>query len=141
LITTGARGGEPLLPAGLVTSPVVFLVVSLVAGLGGGLINPPANAVVADVIGGRARGGTVLAGFQMAADLGAIVGPVLAGVFAEAGGFAAAFAVTGMVSLVALGFWVRAPETLPVAPSSTAQESLPGCAATECPPSGRSPRP
>ena len=126
---------------GFVTSPVAFLAVSLVAGLGGGLINPPANAVVADVIGARARGGTVLAGFQMAADLGAIVGPVLAGVLAEAGGFAAAFAVTGIVSLAALGFWVRAPETLPVTPSSTAQESLPGCAATECPPSGRSPRP
>jgi hypothetical protein len=37
------------------------------------------NAAVADVVGSRARGGTVLAGFQMAADLRAIIGPLLAG--------------------------------------------------------------
>src|SRR5581483_8393193 len=68
---------------GWITSLPVFLVVSLLGGLGGGLVNPPLNAVVADVIGGRARGGPVLAGFQMVADLGTIIGPVLAGVLAE----------------------------------------------------------
>jgi DHA1 family tetracycline resistance protein-like MFS transporter len=125
---------------GFVTSPLAFLLVSLVAGLGSGLINPPVNAVVADVIGARARGGTVLAGFQMAADLGAILGPVLAGALAEAGGFPAAFALTGVVSLVALGLWVRAPETLPEAPSTSAEEALPECVETECPPAGGSAR-
>ncbi|MFC4949348.1 MFS transporter [Pseudonocardia sp. GCM10023141] len=98
---------------GFVGDPVLFLVVSLVAGLGSGLINPPMNAVVADVIGSKARGGTVLAGFQMAGDLGSILGPVLAGVLAETVGFGAAFAICGMVLLVALVTWVLAPETLP----------------------------
>jgi MFS transporter, DHA1 family, tetracycline resistance protein len=125
---------------GFVTSPLVFLAVSLVAGLGSGLINPPLNAVVADVIGSRARGGTVLAGFQMAADLGAIIGPVIAGALAETAGFPAALALTGVVSLIALGFWLRAPETLPGAPSHTAEESLPECVETECPPAGGGPR-
>lgn len=97
---------------GFVTSPPLFLGVSLVAGMGSGLVNPPMNAAVADVIGSRARGGTVLAGFQMASDTGAIIGPVLAGALAESVGYPTAFAVTGAVSLVALGFWVRAPETL-----------------------------
>lgn len=97
---------------GFVTSPELFLVVSLVSGLGSGLVNPPMNAAVADVIGSRARGGTVLAGFQMAADTGAIIGPIVAGALAEAVGFSAAFAATGAVSLIALGFWIRAPETL-----------------------------
>lgn len=97
---------------GFVTEPMLFLVVSLIAGLGSGLVNPPMNAAVADVIGARARGGTVLAGFQMAADTGAIIGPVLAGAIAEAVGFPAAFALTGAISAVALAFWLRAPETL-----------------------------
>ena len=76
---------------GFVTAPPLFLAVSLVAGMGSGLVNPPLNAAVADVIGSRARGGTVLAGFQMASDTGAIIGPVLAGALAEAVGFPAAF--------------------------------------------------
>ncbi|TQM02175.1 MFS transporter [Pseudonocardia kunmingensis] len=120
---------------GFLTDPLLFLAASLVAGMGSGLVNPPMNAAVADVIGSRARGGTVLAGFQMSADLGAIIGPVLAGVLAETAGYPAAFAVTGAVALVALGFWVRAPETLPAAPSGNAAgESLARCSATECPP-------
>jgi MFS transporter, DHA1 family, tetracycline resistance protein len=116
---------------GFVTSPPLFLVVSLVAGMGSGMVNPPLNASVADVIGSNARGGTVLAGFQMAADTGAIIGPVLAGALAESVGFPAAFALTAVVSLVALGFWARAPETL--ASSSHAGAS----AVAECAPGER----
>jgi MFS family permease len=119
---------------GFLTAPPLFLAASLIAGMGSGLVNPPMNAAVADVIGSRSRGGTVLAGFQMTADLGAIIGPVVAGALAETAGFPAAFAVTGAVALVALGFWLRAPETLPVAPTPTvAEESLPECSVTECP--------
>jgi MFS family permease len=70
----------------------------------------------------------------MAADLGAIVGPVLAGVLAEVAGYPAAFAVTGAVAAVAFVFWVRAPETLPTSSTpKAAEESLPECAVTECP--------
>jgi MFS family permease len=104
---------------GLLTDPVLFLTASLLAGMGSGLVNPPINAAVADVIGSRARGGTVLAGFQMVADLGAIVGPVVAGALAEFAGYGAAFALSGAVTLVALGFWLRAPETLPSARPAT----------------------
>jgi MFS transporter, DHA1 family, tetracycline resistance protein len=119
---------------GFLTSPPLFLAASLVAGMGGGLVNPPMNAAVADVIGSRARGGTVLAGFQMASDLGAIIGPVLAGGLAEVAGFPAAFAVTGAVALVALGFWLRAPETLPSAPDPTvAEQAVVECSVAECP--------
>jgi MFS family permease len=127
---------------GFVTPPPLFLAVSLVAGMGSGLVNPPMNAVVADVMGTRARGGTVLAGFQMAADLGAIVGPLLAGVLAETVGFAAAFAVTGAVTLLAFGFWLRAPETLPRSPAApsagAAEESLAECAVADDPAPRRS---
>jgi DHA1 family tetracycline resistance protein-like MFS transporter len=97
---------------GLIDSAPLFLAVSLLAGAGSGLVNPPMNAAVADVIGSGARGGSVLAGFQMAADTGAIIGPIVAGALAEGVGFSAAFGVTGAVAVIALVFWVRAPETL-----------------------------
>ena len=131
LVGLGVAGvGTGLL--GFVTSPPLFLAVSLVAGLGSGLVNPPLNAAVADVIGSRARGGTVLAGFQMAADLGAIIGPVLAGGLAELVGYSAAFAATGAVAIVALVCWIRAPETLPRL-SGAAEGALAECAVSEGP--------
>ncbi len=108
LAVTGLATGA----LGFVTAPPLFLAVSLVAGMGSGVVNPPLNAAVADVIGSRARGGTVLAGYQMAMDTGAILGPVLAGALAEAVGFPAAFVLTAAVTLIALAFWVAAPETM-----------------------------
>jgi MFS family permease len=98
---------------GLPTPLPVFLALSLIAGVGSGLVNPAMTAAVADVVGAKARGGTVLAGFQMAADCGAIVGPLVAGAVAEVVGFGWAFVLTGATSVLALVFWVRAPETLP----------------------------
>lgn len=118
---------------GLVADPVWFLALSLVAGLGSGFLNPPLNAVVADVIGSRARGGTVLAGFQMAGDLGAIIGPVVAGLLAERIGFAAAFAVTGAVLLIGALAWLRAPETLPTRHSTAASAVAAGPGYPETP--------
>jgi MFS family permease len=97
---------------GWITSLPLFLAVSLLGGLGGGLINPPLNAAVADVIGGRGRGGPVLAGFQMVSDLGTIIGPMLAGLIAEGTSYGIAFTVSGVVALLALAVWSRAPETL-----------------------------
>ncbi|MCK2237393.1 MULTISPECIES: MFS transporter [unclassified Crossiella] len=119
------QGRKPLVLIGLVISAIgtiwvgfttsvpMFLASCLVAGLGAGLLNPPQNAAVADVIGNRGRGGPVLAGFQMAADVGAIIGPLAAGAIAETISYQAAFAVTGLLSLLAALVWLAAPETLP----------------------------
>lgn len=104
---------------GLTGSFALFAAVSLVAGLGSGMLTPPLNAVVSDVLGSRGRGGPVLAGFQMASDLGGVVGPLIAGVLASTCSFTVAFAVTGAWALLSLLFWWRAPETLPVAPAPT----------------------
>jgi MFS family permease len=98
---------------GVVPTLPLFLAASLVAGLGSGLLNPPLNAAVADVVGAERRGGTVLAGFQMASDVGAIIGPLAAGAVAQILGFGAAFRLTGLVTALALALWIRAPETLP----------------------------
>lgn len=89
-----------------------FMVATAIAGLGAGLLTPPQGAAVADVIGSTAKGGPVLAGFQMTADLGAIIGPVAAGVLADQLSYNAAFVVTGAISLLAALAWLRAPETL-----------------------------
>ncbi|WP_053717379.1 MFS transporter [Saccharothrix sp. NRRL B-16348] len=118
-------GRKPVAIAGLAVSAVgtvwlgfsvgvpMFMVASLVAGIGAGLLNPPQNAVVADVIGTKAKGGPVLAAFQMVADCGAIVGPLLAGVLVDQFSYQAAFTLTGAMAAVALVFWLFSPETLP----------------------------
>ncbi|MGB7449152.1 MAG: MFS transporter [Ornithinimicrobium sp.] len=117
-------GRRPLVITGLVVTAVglgviglsgdllVLLVLSAVSGLGAGLLNPAQQASVADVVGTERSGGTVLATFQMAQDSGAIVGPILIGLVADTAGFGWAFALTGLVSLVAVVPWLMATETL-----------------------------
>lgn len=87
----------------------LFLVISLGAGAGIGLFSPSQQAVVADVVGRNRSAGSVLPPFQMAGDLGAILGPVVAGVLAERAGFGIAFLVTGILVVLAAvpWFWAR----------------------------------
>jgi MFS family permease len=103
-------GGLGLL--GLSHDLLVLFVLSAVSGVGAGLVNPGQQATVADVVGAGRSGGTVLSTFQMAQDAGAILGPVLVGVVADQAGYGWAFALTAVVSLVAIGPWLLAPETL-----------------------------
>ncbi|HEY0452266.1 MFS transporter [Actinophytocola sp.] len=91
----------------------LFLAATVVAGLGAGLLSPPQQATIADVIGSKGRGGPVLAAFQMSADIGAVIGPVAAGMLADQLSYTAAFTVTGALCLVAALVWLPAPETLP----------------------------
>lgn len=90
----------------------MILVLSALAGVGAGIINPAQQAAVADVVGNERSGGKVLAGFQMAQDAGAILGPVLAGAIADKFGYGLAFAVSGAITLLACGGWFFARETL-----------------------------
>jgi MFS family permease len=111
---------------GFASDVPVFMVASLVAGIGAGLLNPPQNAVVADVIGTKAKGGPVLAAFQMVADCGAIVGPLLAGLLVDQFSYQAAFTLTGAMAAVALVFWLFAPETLPREEETHVAEAVAG---------------
>lgn len=120
-----SRGRKRVLIVGLVVSSaatvvfgyvedlVPFLVLSAVAGMGAGLLNPAQQAAVADVVGNGRNGGKVLAYFQMSQDVGTIVGPVLTGVVADAAGFGPAFAITGAVTVLAALAWLPARETIP----------------------------
>jgi MFS family permease len=65
------------------------------------------------VDGRDARGGTALAGFQMVGDLGAIIGPVLAGMIVEWVGYAAAFATTAAIAVISFLYWLGVTETAP----------------------------
>ena len=92
----------------------LILLVSVIAGIGGGLLNPAQQATVADVIGNKRSGGKVLATFQMAQDFGAILGPIAIGMLVDAQGYHVAFTACGAIGLVAAGVWlVHGKETRP----------------------------
>ncbi|AWZ25831.1 MFS transporter [Rhodococcus pyridinivorans] len=97
--------GVSTIAMGFTESVVWFLITSFVAGMGSGLSNPSQQAAVADVVGSKARGGPVLATFQMVADVGAVIGPVAAGFLADRLSYSTAFAVTGVIMLAATLPW------------------------------------
>lgn len=117
-------GRKPLIVGGLVVSGLAtivlgmtgdvatMLVASVVAGAGAGGLNPAQQATVADVVADRPDSSRFLAMFQMSADAGAIVGPVLVGVVADLAGYSWAFGITGAITLVAAAVWLPARETL-----------------------------
>ncbi|GAA1340779.1 MFS transporter [Arthrobacter roseus] len=123
---TDSLGRRPMVISGLIinglstaalgfTSSVSwFIVLSIVAGLGAGILNPAQQAAVADVIGPERGGGKVLATFQMSQDSGAILGPIIAGALVDLGySFGWAFALTGATAILAAVAWISAKETLP----------------------------
>ncbi|WP_343900621.1 MFS transporter, partial [Arthrobacter rhombi] len=104
-------GSVAMAGIGLTDHEVLFIVLSIIAGAGIGFMNPAQQAAVADVIGREHNGGKVMAGFQMATDAGAILGPVVAGLIADRWGFGWAFAITGLIGLAGAGAWLRLKET------------------------------
>lgn len=98
---------------GMTDTVTEFMIATVLAGAGTGVLHSPKHAVVADVVGSQGRGGPVLAAFQMSADIGAIIGPLLTGVLADEISYVVAFLVTGALSLVAAVVWIPARETLP----------------------------
>lgn len=117
-------GRKPMMVAGLLVTGVStgligltqdlawFLAAAVVAGLGAGLLGPAQQAAVADIIGRERSGGRVLAVYQMMADVGAIVGPILVGLIADQWGYGWAFAVTGLVLVLAGAAWTPVREPL-----------------------------
>ena len=111
-VTVGALGTATHDGLGLTTALVILFGLTLASGVGAGFVGPATQAAVADIVGHDRNGGKVLAAFQMAQDLGAILGPILIGLAADRFGFEVAFALCGVVCLVAVLPWLRAPDTL-----------------------------
>jgi MFS family permease len=86
-----------------------FLVAMALYGIAAAFLGVAPAAVVGDVVEGR--GGRVVATFQMAADVGAVAGPLLAGWLADEISFTAALGAGGIVIGVAAVLAARMPET------------------------------
>lgn len=115
--------GVSTVAMGLSGNLVIFLAVTLIAGVGSGLMGPAQQAAVADVVGSGARGGPVLATFQMVSDIGAVTGPVVAGLLAQYLSYGTAFAVTGAIMLAAAVGWSIVPDTKVSAQSAAHTEA------------------
>ncbi|MCF8570302.1 MFS transporter [Gordonia sp. HY002] len=102
-------------------SPDVYVVLALtaVSGIGSGLFAPTHQAALGDLLAERERGGSALAAYGMASDLGAVSGPLVAGLIADHWGYGPAFAVTGGVVVVALVLWLAASDTTRTRPVTT----------------------
>jgi len=88
---------------------VVLLPAGRLLGLGSGMLDVAPAAVVGDVLQGR--GGTVVAAYQMAGDVGSVSGPLAAGRLADMAGFGAAFGLTAVVMAGAGALALATPET------------------------------
>jgi MFS family permease len=115
-------GRRPVIVVGLAVGAAAFLVLPAAPGAAGLLIatvligvaaasdSVAPGAVMGDVVAGR--GGTVVAVFQMAGDLGAVLGPIVTGWIADAAGYSPAFVVCAVVCAVPIFAVLAAPETL-----------------------------
>lgn len=115
------RGRRPLLVAGLGSCAAGLALLALapnlpgylgamaLIGVGSGLLDVAPGAILGDVVGGR--GGTAVAAYQMAADVGNVAGPVVAGLLVDSYGYPVAFTASAAVVAAALLLSVAAPET------------------------------
>ncbi len=111
LILTGtavAVAGSVLLA--ISANEPVFLLAMAMFGLTAATLSVAPSAVVGDIVTGR--GGTVIAAYGMSSDLGAVLGPLVAGALAEHVSYGAAFASTAAVMAVGLIMALRMPETV-----------------------------
>ncbi|ORI15977.1 arabinose ABC transporter permease [Rhodococcus sp. 1163] len=138
LITSGrlsdVRGRKPFVVAGLIVAGVgtaaigltddvvLFMIASFVAGFGSGLMTPAQQASVADIIGSRARGGPVLSTFQMSSDVGAILGPIVAGMVVEYYSYGTAFVMSGAILLAAAVWWMFVTDTASAAKAAARKQ-------------------
>lgn len=93
------------------SAPPMFLIAMGISGLAAAFMGSAPAAVAGDVVGAGGRG-TVIAVFQMTSDLGAILGPLIAGLLADRLGYGPAFEVGVAVAAFALVMAALMPETL-----------------------------
>ena len=94
-----------------VAGTALFLVAMVIQGAASAFLGSAPAAVVGDIVGGK-RGGIVVATFQMMSDVGLIIGPLVAGLLVDLFDFDWAFAAAAGLSLIAVIFVWRMPETL-----------------------------
>jgi MFS family permease len=95
-----------------------FLGGLVILGLGSGFLDVAPSAMIGDLLGGQ--GGSVVAAFQMSGDLGAIGGPVAAGLLVDSASYGAAFGLGACVLAAAGVVGTLAPETRQARPQAAA---------------------
>lgn len=111
VIITAADMAANRLGSAAMWGTALFLLSLAVGGAASAFLGSAPAAVVGDIMGGK-RGGIVVATFQMMSDLGAILGPLIAGLLIDAVDFELAFAVTTVLAVGAVILVVLMPETL-----------------------------
>ena len=95
----------PVLPA-----TVGLLSVAVLLGVAAASDSVAPGAVMGDVVAGK--GGTVVAVYQMAGDVGSVLGPVVTGWVADAAGYGPTFVLCAAVCVLPVFAVLSAPETL-----------------------------
>jgi len=96
-----------------------FLGAMAVLGVGAAFLSSAPAAVVGDITGGR-RSGPIVATFQMMSDVGAVAGPIIAGLIVDStGSYETGFLVGAGVIAVAFVLTTLMPETLHRPPAAT----------------------
>jgi MFS transporter, DHA1 family, multidrug resistance protein len=95
----------------LTTGPEAYLAAMAVAGFGSGLLDVAPAAMIGDII--DRDGGTLVASYQMAGDIGSVVGPVAGGFLVDSASYGAAFGLAAAVLAGAAILGFAAPETVP----------------------------
>jgi MFS transporter, DHA1 family, multidrug resistance protein len=91
--------------------PWAYLAALAVAGFGSGLLDVAPAAMIGDII--DSGGGTLVASYQMAGDVGSVVGPVAGGFLVDSASYAAAFGLAAAVLSGAAVLGLISPETRP----------------------------
>jgi MFS family permease len=87
----------------------MYLLSMSIIGLGGAFLSTTPASIVGDVIKGK--GGQVIALFQMAADAGMMVGPIIVGFIADHFGYRSSFTFSTLVFTLGLILAIKLPET------------------------------
>ncbi|HUR75220.1 MAG TPA: MFS transporter [Sporichthya sp.] len=105
-----ALGGTGALLLAFAPHLPAYLLAMAIIGAASACLSVGPSAVVGDVVQGR--GGTVVSTFGMASDLGAVIGPIVAGALAEHVSYRAAFISTALVLSIGFAMALRMPETV-----------------------------
>ena len=107
MIAGGALGGLSILAVPFAPGIGLLIVALCLYGVAAAFLGTAPAASVGDAAGGR--GGTAVAVFSMCADVGAIVGPLVAGLLADTFSYPVAFAVGAALLLAASATSARMP--------------------------------
>ena len=115
MIGAGVGAGVAIMAVPFAPNIWLLMVALCAYGVASAFLGTAPAAAVGDATGGG-RSGTAVAAFSMCADIGAIIGPLVAGLLADVVSYPVAFGVGAGLMILAAGLSVRMPRE-PVAPA------------------------